>query len=92
MFDTDLAMQIEENGTSHELEYFSRGYQDLLQFTMRLALVNVLFEKEKPFLILDDPFTHFDENKVNFVSGVLKTVSQQYQVIYFTCHESRELK
>lgn len=90
-FDTDLAMQIEQEGANHELEYFSRGYQDLFQFTMRLALVEVLFEQEKPFLILDDPFTHFDENKVNFVSGVLKTVSEQYQVIYFTCHTSRAI-
>ena len=57
---------------------------------MRLSLIDSLFEKEKPFIILDDPFVNLDENKIKNATNLLKNLSQEYQIVYFICHESRK--
>jgi len=56
---------------------------------MRLALVDAMYQEEKPFLILDDPFVNLDQEKVAAGNELLKEVAEEYQVIYFTCHDSR---
>ena len=56
---------------------------------MRLALVDTMYQGEKPFLILDDPFVNLDEEKVAYGNILLLSVAKEYQVIYFTCHDSR---
>ena len=55
----------------------------------RLALVEAMYEGEKPFLILDDPFVNLDEEKVTKGRELLNKLSETYQILYFTCHESR---
>ena len=56
---------------------------------MRLSLIDSLFESEKPFVILDDPFVNLDKTKIKNAINMLKNVSKKYQLIYFICHESR---
>ena len=87
----DLDVKIVANGTSRESGYLSRGYQDLVSLCARFALVDVLYEKEHPMIILDDPFTNFDEEKIQRALKLLKEISKERQIIYFTCHESRAL-
>ncbi len=48
-----------------------------------------MYKDEKPFIILDDPFVNFDDEKLRGGISLLKEISREYQVIYFTCHESR---
>ena len=50
-----------------------------------------LYEKEKPFIILDDPFTAFDDHKTSAALKTLKEFSKERQVIYFTCSKSRSV-
>ena len=49
-----------------------------------------IYPGEKPFLILDDPFVNLDDEKLARGRRLLAVLSQDYQVIYFTCHGSRE--
>lgn len=51
ILDIDFNVQIEENDKAHVAEGYSTGYCDLIDFCMRLALVDTLFENEQPFLI-----------------------------------------
>ncbi len=88
--DVNLNVQINEQGSNKELRYFSTGYKDLIYICMRLSLIDSLFEKEKPFIILDDPFVNLDENKIKNATNLLKNIAQEYQIIYFICHESRK--
>ena len=53
---------------------------------MRFALVDAMYPGEKPFLILDDPFVNLDDEKLARGRRLLAVLSQDYQVIYFTCH------
>ena len=58
---------------------------------MRLALIDCLYEKEKPFVILDDPFVNYDEEKLVDTTKLLKEISNEIQIVYFTCHQSRKI-
>jgi uncharacterized protein YhaN len=58
---------------------------------MRLALIDCLYPDEKPFVVLDDPFVNYDDEKMDLCKKLIKEVSKKYQVVYFTCHESRKI-
>ena len=87
--DTDLRLTLNEFGLRRTVDYYSAGYQNLFELCMRLALIDTLFQNEKPFLVLDDPFVNLDEPKIKQAKQFLQTLSQTYQIVYFTCHNSR---
>ena len=89
--DTDLNVSFETFGKSRELDYLSKGYQEVVDLSIRFALVDSLFEKEKPFIILDDPFANMDKDKIESALKLLKEISSTYQIIYMVCHDSRIL-
>ena len=89
MIDANINLKVREYGELRETKWLSAGYQDLIGVCMRLALVDAMYEEEKPFLILDDPFVNLDQEKVDCGNQLLLSVAEEYQVIYFTCHDSR---
>ena len=56
---------------------------------MRLSLIDAMYDDEKPFIILDDPFTNLDQDKVNKGKKFINELSDSYQILYFTCNEDR---
>lgn len=91
-FNSDLAINSLEYGMQKELGYFSTGYQDIIVFCARLALIDAVFKDIKPTIILDDPFANCDENKLSTALNMLKKLSNEYQIIYLICHNSRKVK
>ena len=89
--DVDFNVTIEENGVTKEHEYYSKGSQNLFEVCKRFALIDVLFTKEGPFMILDDPFVNFDDQKIVQALDLIKKLANTYQIIYFTCHDSRKI-
>lgn len=87
--DVNLNAEINEKGSNKKIDFFSTGYQDIIYICMRLSLIESLFENEKPFIILDDPFVNLDEEKIQHAKELINNISKQYQIIYFACHESR---
>lgn len=87
--DVNLNAEVNEKGSNKKIDFFSTGYQDIIYICMRLSLIESLFEKEKPFIILDDPFVNLDEEKIQHAKELINNISKQYQIIYFSCHESR---
>ncbi len=88
--DVDLNVTLSENGESKVTDYYSKGYQNLFEICKRFALIDVLFTNEKPFIILDDPFTNLDDEKLTQALEFIKTLAKEYQILYFVCHESRK--
>ena len=78
-------------GAQREKGAFSLGSQDLVNIVLRVALVEAMYQREKPFSILDDSFVNLDEARLAAAGTFLRRIAQDYQVIYFTCHESRAL-
>ena len=87
--DADFNITMDEDGKPHDAEGYSKGYCDVIDFCMRLALIDTLFEDERPFIIMDDPFVNLDAERLNHAMQLLKTISADSQVIYFVCHEIR---
>ena len=92
ILDVDFNVTIEENDKIHVAEGYSTGVGDLIDFCMRLALVDTLFEKEQPFLILDDPFVNLDEDRLEKALELLSVMAATRQVIYFVCHPIRAVE
>ncbi len=87
--DIDLNVTVNEPSGQMNTEYYSKGYQNLFEICKRFALTDVLFTGEKPFIILDDPFYNLDDEKLKNALELVKKLSEEYQIIYLICHESR---
>ncbi len=87
--DHDLGIRLEQGGAMHELDSFSAGYSDIVMICMRLALIDALFGKNAPFLILDDPFVNLDDIHTSKALGLLQRLNHDHQIIYLVCHSSR---
>ena len=89
--DTDFGVTKQEGASTRAVEAYSRGTRDLFNLAARLALIDSLYEKEKPFIILDDPFTAFDDEKTGAALKLLREFGKERQIIYFTCAEARSV-
>ncbi|MBQ8303091.1 MAG: AAA family ATPase [Clostridia bacterium] len=89
--DTDFGVTKQEGASTKTVDAYSRGTRDLYNLAARLGLIDALYEKEKPFIILDDPFTAFDDKKTDAALKLLKEFSKEKQIIYFTCSKSRSI-
>ncbi|MBO5879764.1 MAG: AAA family ATPase [Clostridia bacterium] len=87
--DTSFALRKTENGLTTPEDAHSLGKRELYALIMRLALSDSLFPSESPFIILDDPFCHFDDTRCKNALESLKIISKDKQIIYLTCSESR---
>lgn len=92
ILDIDFKITIEEDDKKHVAEGYSTGYCDLIDFCMRMALVDTLFEKEQPFLIMDDPFVNLDSDRLDKAIELLNVMSLEKQVVYFVCHPIRAVE
>ncbi|MBQ8283859.1 MAG: AAA family ATPase [Clostridia bacterium] len=90
-FTADGAAQIETQGKTHGVEYYSTGERELTDFCTRIALIETLFTKEQPPLVLDDPFANLDDKKTERAKKFVKDLSKRYQILYFTCKSDRKL-
>ena len=88
--DANTKLQVIEGNMPREIGYMSLGNRDLIGICMRMALVEAMYDVRKPFLILDDPFVNLDENRTKGAKRFLAEIAKEYQVVYFTCHGSRE--
>ena len=77
---------MQENGSTHKVQYFSRGIQELTAFCFRVALSQSVYG-ELPLLVVDDAFVNLDETNFAKAMQILKDLSTTTQVIYFSCHE-----
>ncbi len=89
--DANLGIRVKNRGVSRDTGLLSGGYRDLVGLCRRMAMIEAMYEEERPFLILDDPFVNLDNDKVKGGMNVLKRISDSYQIIYFTCHDSRAI-
>lgn len=90
--DVNFKFQFVTESGVKEIDRYSIGYQTIVNLCMRLALIDCLYPKEKPFIILDDPFVNFDDEKLELSRGLIKSISKKYQIVYYTCHISRKIK
>ncbi len=85
----DFEITFERNGKERSEKHLSSGVKSICALCFRLALIKNMYKDKSPFLILDDPFVFLDGVHFEKVSSLIKELSQEMQIVYFTCHESR---
>lgn len=90
-FAADGSPVFEENGALRVADYYSAGWKETVDFCTRLALVEAVFLKDAPVLILDDPFANLDDRKTDKAKRLVKELSAKYQIVYLTCKKERSI-
>lgn len=86
-----LEIILENGGALRGEKHLSVGQRCACNLCLRLALVENMYAKDKPFLILDDPFISLDERNFAAAAKTVCALSSRVQIIYFTCHNSRKI-
>ena len=81
-----LSCEISSDGENwHKSEdSLSGSATDSLHFALRLAMVKVLASDRKPPLVLEDPLVNFDKTRRSEAERVLRSISDEFQVIFLT--------
>lgn len=87
--DADSNVTVYEAGMQRESRFLSRGLKDLTGICMRMALIEAMYQDERPFVVFDDPFVNLDTARTDGGLKFLEEIASGYQVIYFTCHSGR---
>lgn len=89
--DTDMTLLVMDEGRERETDYMSDGIKSLMGLALRFALCDAIFKNEKPFILLDDPFTDLDDDNLLRAKRLVKDMAKEYQVIYLSCSKARGL-
>ena len=85
----DFEITFERNGKERSEKHLSSGVKSICALCFRLALIKNMYKDKSPFLILDDPFVFLDGFHFEKVATLIKELSLDSQILYFTCHKSR---
>ena len=91
VMDKDYSIKFIRNGEIRSYKHLSAGQIAICSLCLRLSLIDNMFQKDLPFVLMDDPFINLDKNHFESVKKVIKELSKNIQIIYFTCHESRQI-
>lgn len=71
-----------------DADFLSGGTYDSLYLALRMGILKILFKDKIPFLILDDTFLQFDDERTSLAANYIKDEKIK-QVLYFTCHKEQ---
>jgi uncharacterized protein YhaN len=67
-----------------DVRELSQGTLDQFYLAARLGLVRQVTQDRRPPLLFDDPFVTFDDTRAAAALALLKDISRDHQVLYFT--------
>lgn len=62
----------------------SRGAIDQFYLMVRFAFAKILSKNKRSFMVLDDPFHNFDEDRKMRAKKLLQDLTEEFQVVLFT--------
>lgn len=62
----------------------SRGAIDQFYLMVRFAFAKILSKNKRSFMVLDDPFHNFDEDRKRRAKKLLQDLTEEFQVVLFT--------
>ena len=77
---------VSKSGFIRDARYLSRGTLDVLYFSLRVAIIEIMSKDGLALpLFLDDVFANCDDKRANRLMNVLLKLSQKHQVFLCTC-------
>lgn len=87
----DYEIKYDVKGQLRESKDLSDGERTIMMLALRFAVLDSMYKNHDSLIILDDPFGSLDPIKLDKAKELLKDLSNDWQIIYFTCHESRNI-
>jgi uncharacterized protein YhaN len=85
--ENSVLVGVRPGGKTVPLEGMSDGTRDQLYLALRVASLELYFERQPPVpIILDDLLVHFDERRARGALEVLADLARKTQVLLFTHH------
>ena len=87
--DSDLSMSYQTaRNHLYDAMYFSAGTRDIAYIGLRMALVNTLYQKNRPPMVFDESFAQLDDGRLERMLSLLFAAEQSgQQTFVFTCHK-----
>ncbi|ARF16787.1 ATP-binding protein [Sporosarcina ureae] len=79
-------------GQSFMINELSQATKEQAYLSLRLALAYELVERAPFPIIMDDPFVHFDNERLSRMIEILTELQPSHQFLYFTCHTEMKSK
>ncbi|MCS4487155.1 AAA family ATPase [Staphylococcus americanisciuri] len=90
-YENEKVMVRHKDGQMYHPVELSQSTKELLYFALRISLIKIL----KPYyslpIIIDDAFVHFDALRKKRMMNYLKSMPENYQILYFTCNQDTTL-
>lgn len=80
------------SGQSFMINELSQATKEQAYLSLRLALASELSDRAPFPILMDDPFVHFDNERLSRMIEILKELQPAHQFLYFTCHASMQSK
>jgi len=87
--DVNSNILLEAMGGQRGFRFLSIGNQDMLNLCLRMAIIDAMYQKERPVMVLDDPFINLDDERMVKAMEFINRLSERYQIIYLTCSTNR---
>jgi len=89
---TELSENWFDEGSSLKFDDSSSGLKEVLVFCVRLAVAKHLSERDSQCLVLDDPFVHVSQDRLNKIIELINEAIKDWnlQIVVFT-HRQMEL-
>jgi uncharacterized protein YhaN len=95
-FDADLSLAVRRKGQRELInewqitEQLSTGTREQLHWLARMAVVRFLSNNKPLPIILDEPFSEFDDERfLKIMRFLINNIAPHNQVIIFSCHQQR---
>lgn len=95
-FDADLSISVRRKGQRESLNEWhmngqlSTGTREQLHWLARMAVVRFLSNNKALPIILDEPFSEFDDERfLKIMRFLINNIARRNQVIIFSCHQQR---
>lgn len=91
IMDADYNLKLIINGNNYSYKHLSSGELTIVALCYRLAIMDNILKNQNQLIIMDDLFVNLDENNLKLAIDFVKRLSLKRQIIYFTCHSSRQI-
>ena len=89
VLDSSFNISLESYGKMHPVMSESSGIRDIIYLCARFALIDALFENDRPCVVIDDVMNNMDEDKFEKAIKMTEDFARKNQVIYLTCNAGR---
>ena len=89
--DEEFLMTYTDGASTHSADALSAGTSDLMYISLRLALIDILYETNIPPMIFDESFSRIDSTRLSSALSLLNEICKSgVQGLIFTCHGREE--